>query len=291
MRTQSIDTSPEAERFLVALLRQRSVAQRFYLAASMSRSVKIAPLLVRQREQPELTEHETMFLAMDFVWKRPLVRELYLVAEQRQILPAFSAISWEAAFVPVVRMLKQRGIACALTGSLARSIYGMQRTHLQVDVLANLENVDATVLQELLPPSFYARSTDIQTALAEKTSFVYYHLPSLFSIQVTFPRTHLDEATMLARARHLTLIEEEPTLPVLAPEDIAVLALEEIQREEAELRQQGRKEKPDDLWNELLGVLKVQGPELDLQRIEQQAHRLDLLPLMQRAFEDAGLQE
>jgi len=132
----------------------------------MRRSVRIASLLVQQRERPELTEHATMFLATNFVWERPLVKELYLAAEQRQILPAFSAISLEAAFVPVVQMLERIGVACALTGSLARSIYGMQRTHLQVDVLADLENADVAALQDLLPPAFYVRSADIQTALS-----------------------------------------------------------------------------------------------------------------------------
>ena len=291
MRTQSIDTSPEAERFLISLLRQRGVAKRFQLAVSMSHSVRVAASLACQHQQPGLTEEEAMFASEEYTLGRSLVEELRQAAERSQIFPAFAEADLVAALIPVVRALEQRGIACALTGSLARSIYGMQRTHVQVNVLADLENVDATLLQELLPEAFYARPGDIQAALAEKTSFAYYHLPSLFSVQVVFPRVSLDEITMLKRRHRLTLLEGEPALPVLTPEDVSVLALEEICHEEAELRRRGRREEPDDLWNELLGVLKVQGSALNLQCIEQQARRFGLLDLMQRAFVDAGLWE
>lgn len=70
-----------------------------------------------------------------------------------------------------------------------------------------------------------------------------------------------------------------------------VLTLGEIQQQQTILAQQGRQEQPDDLWNELLGLLKVQGPDLDLSLIEQQASQLHLLTSTQQALTDAGLQE
>lgn len=290
MRTQSIDTSPEAERVLIALLRQKGVTRRFRLTASLSNSAKVSRCLYLQK-QSGLTEWEAMFLSAQYSLGQYLSHELRQAAERRQIFPAFSAIELQTALFPVMQALEQMGIICALTGSLARSIYGMQRGLAQVEVLADLTSVDATFLQELLPAAFYVRLADIQTALAERTSFVYYHLPSLFTIRVGFPKMRLNEPTMLTGRRYLTIAEGEPALPVLAPEDICVLALAEIQEEQAELVRRGRTEKPDDLWNELLGVLKVQGPDLDLQLIEQQAHRFDLLDEMQHAFVDAGLRE
>jgi hypothetical protein len=291
MKTQSIDTSPEAERVLIALLRQKGVSRRFQLTASMSRSVMVASRLNCQQQYPDFTEQEAMFFSARYSWGQTLVDELRQAAEQRRIFPTFSTIELQAAFFPVVRTLEQMGITCALTGSLARSIYGMQRTLSQGEVLADLANVDATCLQELLPLAFYIRGTDRQAALRERTSITSYHLPSLFSVQVAFLRPDLGHSAMLTRTRRLTLIEGEPALPVLAPEDISILALADIQQEQAELVRRGRTEEPDDLWNELLGVLKVQGPELDLQCIEQQARALGLLDEMQRAFEDAGLRE
>jgi len=236
-----------------------------------------------------MAEQEALFSSVEHLLGKTLTAELRQVSEQRQIAPAFATIDLLFSFLPVLNALECVGITCALSGSLARSIYGMQRALTQIDILADLTNVDATLLYELLPATFYMRLADIEAALALRTSFVIYHLPSLFTIQIAFPRRYLDEAAMLVRAHHLQLVGDTPAVPILAPEDVSILALKEVQQAEAELVQQGRREEPDDLWNELLGVLKVQGPELDQLWIEQQACHLGLSAWAHRAFEDAGL--
>lgn len=289
MRTQSIDTHPEVERILVERLRQGGVIPRFRLTASLSSSIVVAKQLARQRQRPGLTEQEAMFASLENSLGKPLVSELRQISEQRQVMPAFSTIDLPSALFPVLDAFKQSGISCALTGTLARSIYGMQRAVTQIDILADLTNADVTFLQELLPAAFFARFADIQTALATQSSFVFYHLPSLFTLRIAFPRAYLDEVAMLTRIRRLVLLEDMPAAPILTPEDVSVLALKEIQQAEAELAQKGRREEPDDLWNELLGVLKVQAPELDQLWIEQQACHLGLSAWVRRAFEDAGL--
>lgn len=289
MRTQSIDTNPEVERILIMLLRQKGVSRRFQLVASMSRTIPLNASLACQTLRSEMTEQEALFSSIEHLLGKTLTAELRQVSEQRQIAPAFATIDLLSSFLPVLNALESVGITCALSGSLARSIYGMQRALTQVDVLADLTNVDATLLYELLPATFYMRLADVETALALRTSFVIYHLPSLFTLQIAFPRKHLDEAAMLMRAHRLELAGNAPAIPILAPEDVSILALKEVQQAEAELAQQGRGEEPDDLWNELLGVLKVQGPELDQLWIEQQACYLGLSAWERRAFEDAGL--
>jgi hypothetical protein len=131
--------------------------------------------------------------------------------------------------------------------------------------------------------------TSIQTALNTKTAITYYHLPSLYTISVAFPQMRMNEAAMLKRTRHLTLVGGEPAQPLLAPEDVALLTMERIRVREANLAFQGRREEADDIWNELLGLLKVQGSDLDLSYLVRQARHFGLLPVMQRALVDAGL--
>ena len=288
MRTQSIDTNPEVERILITLLRQKGVSRRFQLVASMSQTILLNASLACQTLHSGMTEQEAMFSSVERLLGKTLTAELRQVSEQRQIAPSFATINLLSAFLPVLNVLESVSITCALSGSLARSIYGMQRALTQVDVLADLTNVDATLLYELLPATFYMRLADTEAALASQTSFVIYHLPSLFTLQIAFPRKHLDEKAMLMRAHHLELVGDTPAVPILAPEDVSVLALKEVQQAEAELMQKGSREEPDDLWNELLGVLKVQAPELDQLWIEQQACRLGLSAWAHRAFEDAG---
>ena len=291
MRTQSIDTSPDAERVQIALLRKRGVSKRFRSTASLSGSTMMASQLYRQQKSSGMTEQNAMFLSVEHPLGQTLVNELRRASEQRQIFPDFSTIDMQSALFPVLKALEEAGIACALTGPLASCLYGMPQYVGQLDILADLNDVDATFLQELLPAAFYVRLADIQAALTARTAITYYHLPSLFTVRVAFPRMQLNEPAMFSRVHHLTLAEGESAQPVLAPEDIAFLTLERVQECEAELRRRGRKELADDIWNELLGVLKVQGPDLDLSFIEQQALQSDMLPAMHHAFEDAGLRE
>lgn len=165
----------------------------------------------------------------------------------------------------------------------------MQQAQTQIEILADLENVDVTFLQELLPAAFYVRRAEIQTALATKTSVIYYHLPSLLRVQLVPSYPPLNEVSMFSRLRRLALIDDEPALPVLAPEDLVILTLIRVQQCETEIARQGRKERADDIWNKLLGVLKVQGSDLDLAYIEQQALQHGSLALVIQAFEGAGL--
>lgn len=291
MRTQSMDTSPEAERVQIAILRKASVSQRFRRTASLSHLTMIAAQRYLQQKHLGITEQEAMFLSVEHSLGKATTQELRQAAEKRQVFPAFSAIQIQSALFPVLNALENAGIVCALTGSLANCLYGLQQHVEQINVLADLDGIDAMFLQEMLPAAFYVRPADLPIALTEKTAITYYHLPSLFTIQVNFPRTRLDELVMLRRVRRLTLVEDEPAQPVLAPEDVALLTLERVRERETELRRQGRQEQADDIWNELLGVLKIQGPDLDLFSMEQQAFRSGLLPAMHSALEDAGLRE
>ena len=45
----------------------------------------------------------------------------------------------------------------------------------------------------------------------------------------------------------------------------------------------------DRQWNDILGVLKVQGTDLDMQYLQKWAANLDVTDLLERALVDAGL--
>lgn len=107
MRTQSIDTSPDAERVQIALLRRASVSKRFHFTASMSRSTLLSAQLYLQQQHPGITEQEAMFLSVEQPLGKSLTQELRQVAEQRQIFPAFSTIDMQSALFPVLNALKR----------------------------------------------------------------------------------------------------------------------------------------------------------------------------------------
>ena len=47
----------------------------------------------------------------------------------------------------------------------------------------------------------------------------------------------------------------------------------------------------DDQWNDILGVLKVQAPTLDLKYLRQVAHTLNISGLLEQALIDSGIRE
>ena len=69
---------------------------------------------------------------------------------------------------------------------------------------------------------------------------------------------------------------------MLVPEQVIVLLLDAFKRSD---------ERADDLWYDLLGVLKVQGTDLDMLFLAQQAAVLDVTELLERALVDAGLKD
>ena len=74
MRTQSVDTSPEAERVLIALLRQKGVTRRFRITASLSNSMKVSSGRYLQ-QQWDLAEQKAIILDAQYAQVQQTAQE------------------------------------------------------------------------------------------------------------------------------------------------------------------------------------------------------------------------
>ena len=83
------------------------------------------------------------------------------------------------------------------------------------------------------------------------------------------------------RAQQLSLIEEYQPMWIAFPEDVVLMRLEWYRDGEATAHDQ---------WNDILGVLKVQAPTLDLNYLRHVAQILNVSDLLEQALVDAGLQ-
>lgn len=72
MKTQSSDTSPEAERVQIELLRKASVARRFALARSLTEMTVSMSRRAIQRSRPDLTETELALHVVALYYGQPL---------------------------------------------------------------------------------------------------------------------------------------------------------------------------------------------------------------------------
>ncbi len=84
MRTQSMDTSPEAERIQIELLRKASPAKRFSLARSLSQSLIRASRKTIQELHPELSQEELDLLFIELYYGKDLANNVRAYLKRRK---------------------------------------------------------------------------------------------------------------------------------------------------------------------------------------------------------------
>jgi hypothetical protein len=129
---------------------------------------------------------------------------------------------------------------------------------------------------------YFFREHEAQTALEQGSSFTLIHLESLLKVVVSLPKPRAFDWEMIGRARPLVVAEGSRSIPVLSPEDVAVLQLEQFKSSGG---------RADDVWYDLLGLLKVQGSTINLVALERLALLLNVTTFLAQALVDAGLKE
>lgn len=281
MKTQSIDTSPDAERVLIGMLRSAPISKRFSMVQSWSCSMVEAGRFDVQQLYPKATMQEVWLLYAERRYGKGLVNELRTALQQRK--EQFSGVlNFQAVLIPLVEVFRQLGVTYALTGSLVSSLYGMPRATMQLDLIAALEPLHGQLIGEQLALQYSFREDEVKTAIERKTSFVLMHIESFLKIVVSLPQPQVCVQGALERAHLLHLSDGLPSIPALSPEDMVILQLNQFK---------ASGERADDIWYDLTGLLKVQRTGLDLSFLEKWAAICDVNSLLERAFTDAGLRE
>jgi hypothetical protein len=181
----------------------------------------------------------------------------------------------------VVKAFDSLGIEYYIGGSIASSAYGVARSTLDVDMVANMNSDQAHALEKILENEFYIDTDTINEAITHKSSFNLIHLESMLKIDVFI---HWDQpfSNRVFMRREAKNVSEDilDKLYFPSPEDIILIKLDWYRASGESLNHQ---------WNDVLGVLKVQGEKLDLDYLEKWAKKLSVSGLLERAFEDAGI--
>ena len=188
----------------------------------------------------------------------------------------------QRAIRPLAKIYEELDIPYALSGSLASSLYGFQRATLQVDFVAGLRQKNLPSFCAQLSSLYLLHEEEIEAAIRQKRRFTLVHLESLLKVIVTLPAMLTIGQQVFQGARKIALVEGEQPVPVLSPEQMILLLLEAFKRSN---------ERADDLWYDLLGMMKVQGTDLDMTFLTQQAVLLGVTEQLARALVDAGLRD
>jgi hypothetical protein len=183
----------------------------------------------------------------------------------------------------VVAALEKLKIRYYIGGSLASSAFGVARSTLDVDIVAEMNPDQAAALENLLKNEFYVDAEAITRAIEQKSSFNLIHLESMFKIDVFILKQEPFSQQAFSR-RAEKPVSEDPAQKLYfpTPEDIILIKLDWYKCAGEALTQQ---------WKDVLGVLKVQGARLDLNYLKLWAKELRVIDLLRKALEEAGMTE
>lgn len=181
----------------------------------------------------------------------------------------------------VVRAFEALRIPYFLAGSMASSIHGIYRATADADFVAAVRPEHAEPLARLLQPAFYASVEAMRVAAVSGRSFNVIHLDTMLKVDIFVARAEpFQMMQMRRRVLQATGPDGRTTFYVASAED-TVLAKLQWYRDSGGVS--------DRQWNDVLGVIKVQGPALDRAYLAEWARELGLPDLLRRAMEDAGL--
>jgi len=181
----------------------------------------------------------------------------------------------------VVQVFEKLGITYHIGGSLASSSYGVARSTLDVDMVADVKPEQAEKIYGLLKEEFYVDTEMIQDAVRRRSSFNLIHLDTMFKVDIFVLKDRPFDREEFSRRVEKNVSSEDPEkrLFFASPEDIVLNKLEWYKKgDEVSERQ----------WNDVLGILKVQGKELDIDYLKKWAENLGLSTLLNKAFDEAG---
>jgi hypothetical protein len=179
----------------------------------------------------------------------------------------------------VVDAFDRLSIPYLVGGSMASALYGVSRSTVDADLVAeiNPDKVDALVAS--LNEEFYADAEMIRNAIDHHSSFNLIHLSTGFKVDIFIQKDRpFDRLQLQRRILHVLSQEPERKAFISTAEDIILAKLEWY-------RMGG--ETSDRQWRDILGVIRVQSGRLDLEYLQRWAAELGVADLLQEALKEA----
>ncbi|GCE18576.1 hypothetical protein [Dictyobacter kobayashii] len=290
MKTQSPDTSIEAERVLVELIRKASVSKRLKLVQSMTQGTFLANIHAWRENHPEANEQEAavIFVSMSYGPQLAQYTQTALAIRKDWHLQPVCLLD---VIEEMSNLLNSVGVPCYLGGSIASSLYGMQQLAQDIDLIIDIPSQGISLssfitLISSLNPYYIFDEHVMQQAFCQHTAFSLLHLDTLIKIDVIVKNRRTFSLSQPQEIHTLMLDERHTGVRVTSVYEMILFKLHRYHQDQVS-RRDGMTN--DIEWNDILGMLKVQGPLLDLLFFEQEVWHLRLEDIWKLVLVDAGL--
>ena len=180
------------------------------------------------------------------------------------------------ALRPVVKLLEVLGFEYFIGGSVASGVYGVARTTLDVDVVANLTAAHVAQLVQTLSNDYYVSENMAREAVAKQSCFNVIHLATSYKVDL-FVSANNDYDRQAMSRRALVRIGSGDGLITL------VASLEDMILSKLRWYRLGN-EVSERQWNDVIQMMKIQKSRLDIVYLRQWSGDLNVNDLLDRAL-------
>ena len=189
----------------------------------------------------------------------------------------------ELALEPIINVFDDMGISYYLCGTLASSAYGLSRTTQDIDLVSDISIDHVNSFVEKLKEKYFIDAEMIRDAIKSETSFNLIHLDTMFKIDIFILKEDPYSKTSFNRIQEDSLDQGKDSLKIFisSPEDVILSKLIWFKLgSEISERQ----------WLDILGVIKIQGDNLDKEYLIQWSKQRDIYDLLRKAFKECDYQ-
>ena len=269
------DTSQEVEDKLIEKLRLASPQRKLAIVGQLNAAVREMLLAGLRRQHPNDSLQAMHRRLADALLGSELAQYVKHSPEEVHSMQPEPV----TVMLAIAETFETLAINYVIGGSMASAFYGVGRSTLDVDFVADVRPEHILPMISTLRPDFYLDESMMRSAIERRGSFNLIHLSTLFKVDVFIPGTRaFDKLQLTRRIRASISADPDGQAYFLSPEDVVLAKLDWYQLG-------GRMS--DRQWQDLLGVLIAQRGELDMTYMRENAVAMGLSDLLEKAFSES----
>jgi hypothetical protein len=135
-----------------------------------------------RRAHPDADERQILLLSISQRYGQSAATAVSALIEERNVMSMQSDLL--LALTPVIPALRDLGVPYFVGSSVARSLYGMPRSPLEVDLVTELRDEHVASLVARLGADYYLSEDAMREAVRTRSSFNPIHLATMLKIDV-----------------------------------------------------------------------------------------------------------